>query len=149
MIHADNIRDWYLRGIDSELLTVRGKLLIVRGEPTSRCAWDVAKHYLEIIGGDVDDLSFHTAFKIPYCFRTESRDAIIISRNYRTQPPDHDALRKMTDEELMLAIENITRSLCYCACEEIDIKYELAQSLCYCTHLIQLRQNKSRETSRK
>lgn len=149
MTRAKNIRLWYLRGIDSELLTVRGKLLIVEGEPDSRHAWEVAKHYIEIIGGDVDDLYFHTAFRVPDCFEANDRDILKICRNFHSMTQDASFWRQLTDEELLKAMSSLILCLQYAAISDIDDINQMASELVYCTHLLQVRKNKSRDNRRK
>lgn len=149
MTRAKNIRQWYLRGIDSELLTVRGKLLIVEGEPDSRHAWEVAKHYIDVIGGDVDDLYFHTAFRVPDCFEANDRDIIKICRNYHTMTQDGNFWRQLTTEELYKAMSSLILCLQYAAIADIDDINRMASELVYCSHLLQVRQNKARDDRRK
>lgn len=146
MTRAKNIRQWYFRGIDSELFTVRGKLLIVSGEPDCHHAFDVAKEYLTVTGGDVDDLYFHVAFQVPDCFECDDRVTLTISRNYRTRTQDSAFWQQLTDDELLKAAGQIIGTLMtytdYYLKSEMDTIERLANELCYCAHIYNVRKNK-------
>lgn len=106
---------YYFRDIDGSLVTVRGQLLIVIGEPTAKLAQEVADAYMHICPPDEGHPLFFTCFKMPECFQYSVTSVKTISRNYHKDPLSRSRLGicslddlKLTRQELIKTIDIMT-----------------------------------------
>ena len=101
---------YYFRDINSSLVTVRGQLLIVIGEPTARLAEEVALSYFKVCPPADGHPLFFTCFKVPECFECTQKVKQIV-RNYHKDPLHRSRLGICSLEELKLTRQEVVKTI--------------------------------------
>lgn len=102
---------YYFRDIDGSLVTVRGQLLIVNGEPTAKLAEEVAFSYFKVCPPDAGHPLFFTCFKVPDCFQYAGHSVKSIVRNYHQDPLTRSRLGICSIDELKLTRQEVIKCI--------------------------------------